>query len=61
MGKFVCPTFDTCMKELNGAPARPDGVHFRGLSAIGMAQWLLPQLGLHPTPTQSVGATKPAS
>ena len=61
MGRFVCPTFDTCLSELNGATARPDGVHFRGRSAVGMAKWLLPQLGLHVAPTAPVSSTRPAS
>ena len=44
LGHFVCPTFGHCRQTIDGAPMRPDGIHYRGHSAVAISEWLLPQL-----------------
>ena len=44
LGRFVCPTFGDCRQTIDGAPMRPDGIHYRGRSAVAISSWLLPQL-----------------
>jgi peptidoglycan/LPS O-acetylase OafA/YrhL len=56
LGHFVCPTFGHCRQSIDGAPMRPDGIHYRGRSALAIAAWLLPQLRLVP-PQNHSGAT----
>jgi peptidoglycan/LPS O-acetylase OafA/YrhL len=49
LGRFVCPTFGHCRQTIDGAPMRPDGIHYRGPSAVAIAEWMLPQLRLGPS------------
>jgi hypothetical protein len=49
LGHFVCPTFGVCRQTIDGAPMRPDGVHYRDKSAVAIATWILPQLRFGPT------------
>jgi hypothetical protein len=56
LGHFVCPTFGHCRQSIDGVPMRPDGIHYRGRSALAIAAWLLPQLRLVP-PQSHFGAT----
>jgi peptidoglycan/LPS O-acetylase OafA/YrhL len=59
LGRYVCPTSTFCRKTIDGVAIRPDGVHFRGRSALAISEWLLPQLtraatGLQPVPLASI-------
>jgi peptidoglycan/LPS O-acetylase OafA/YrhL len=49
LGHFVCPKFGVCRQSIDGVPMRPDGLHYRGKSAIAIAAWMLPQLRFGPT------------
>lgn len=40
----LCPE-GRCVRELDGVPLRPDGVHFRGLGAARLSSWILDELG----------------
>jgi peptidoglycan/LPS O-acetylase OafA/YrhL len=46
LAHWVCPKFDACRETIDGVPMRPDGLHYRNQSAVAVASWLLPQLGL---------------
>jgi peptidoglycan/LPS O-acetylase OafA/YrhL len=61
LGRFVCPKLDTCRTSIDGAVMRPDGVHFRDRSAVSVAQWLLPQLGLVDQPQAGSSTTSTTS
>jgi peptidoglycan/LPS O-acetylase OafA/YrhL len=49
LGHFVCPKLGVCRQTIDGAPMRPDGIHFRDTSARAIAAWMLPQLRAGPT------------
>jgi peptidoglycan/LPS O-acetylase OafA/YrhL len=49
LGHFVCPKFGVCRQTIDGVPMRPDGLHFRGKSAVAVATWMLPQLRFGPS------------
>lgn len=42
----VCPTKE-CIRTVNGAPQRPDGLHPDGVGAEEMSRWTLSQLATH--------------
>ncbi len=58
LGHFVCPTFGHCRQTIDGASLRPDGIHYRGRSAVAIATWLLPQLGLTSAGGQTMTITR---
>ena len=44
--RYVCPTGpNRCVTRLHGVLLRPDGLHFRGESALLIAKWLTHELG----------------
>jgi len=51
LGRYVCPQFGVCRQTIDGAPMRPDGIHYRGRSAQAIAAWLLPQMRFGPPGT----------
>jgi peptidoglycan/LPS O-acetylase OafA/YrhL len=57
LGHYVCPSFGYCRQTINGVPMRPDGIHYRGGSALAIAAWMLPQLRLSPAGGQRVTLT----
>lgn len=44
LDRRICPR--DCILESDGAPVRPDGLHFRGRGADAAARWVLESLGL---------------
>lgn len=40
LASLVCPDGE-CLREVNGFPMRPDGMHFTGPSAAWVSEWLL--------------------
>lgn len=38
---WVCPGSQPCREEINGVPMRPDGLHFKGVSAEAAADWIV--------------------
>jgi hypothetical protein len=48
LGHYVCPRLGVCRQTIDGAPMRPDGIHYRGPSARAIAAWMLPQLRTGP-------------
>ena len=44
LARYVCPPGRPCTTEVAGFVLRPDGVHFRGPAAVGVAQWILTQI-----------------
>jgi peptidoglycan/LPS O-acetylase OafA/YrhL len=49
LGHYVCPRLGVCRQTIDGAPMRPDGIHYRGPSARAIAAWMLPQLRMGPS------------
>jgi hypothetical protein len=44
--RFICPTGpNRCVTRLHGVLLRPDGLHYRGESALIVAKWLTAELG----------------
>jgi hypothetical protein len=44
--QLLCPDGDTCRETLEGAPLRPDGMHYQGTGAELVGSWMLQQLGI---------------
>jgi hypothetical protein len=59
LGHYVCPKLGVCRQTIDGAPMRPDGIHYRGPSARAIAAWMLPQLRMGPSgqPLAAVSST----
>jgi peptidoglycan/LPS O-acetylase OafA/YrhL len=49
--RLVCPVGDTCLGTLDGAPIRPDGMHYQGRAAQLVGAWVLHQLGITAVPS----------
>ena len=45
LARLVCPPGRGCVTQVFGLTLRPDGVHFRGPAAPGVAKWVLTQIG----------------
>jgi hypothetical protein len=44
LGHYICPSKGHCRETIDGVSMRPDGVHYRGRSAMAVATWLFTKL-----------------
>lgn len=44
LNEWVCPTRETCRRELDGVVLRPDGLHFQGKGSIAATRWIIQRL-----------------